>query len=154
MKIHELAEQSGLTADTIRYYEKEGLLDPGSVSRDPNNYRNYTAEALERLALIKKLQTVGFSLAELRETLNEPDGDLATNERIIEQIRSKIEDFKRRMAEYDHILQALTWMLEYREMLHKDPKRAEAMMRKRRADIAAWTAAAMGRTPNKAKTGS
>lgn len=142
MKIQELAEQTGLTADTIRYYEKEGLLDHRHLTRDRNNYRNYTGDAVARLALIKKLQSVGFSLAELRETLNEPPGDLATNQRVIEQLRSKIDEFKRKMAEYDHILDTLGWMLEYRIALGNDPKKAETLMRQRQMEMAARSATA------------
>jgi len=142
MKIHELAEQTGLTADTIRYYEKEGLLDHQHVSRDRNNYRNYTDEAVERLRLVKKLQSVGFSLAELRENLKEPPDDPATNERVIEHLRSKIEEFKLKMAEYDHILETLTWMLEYRIALGSDPQKAETIMRQVRKLIAERTAQA------------
>lgn len=54
MKIKELAEKMGLTVYTIRFYEKEGLLDSRHVQREENNYRNYSEAAMERLNLIKK----------------------------------------------------------------------------------------------------
>jgi MerR family copper efflux transcriptional regulator len=53
MKIKELAEKTGLTAYTIRYYEKEGLLDSQHFQRDENNYRNYNEKAIERLKSFK-----------------------------------------------------------------------------------------------------
>jgi len=59
MKIQELAKKTGLTAHTIRFYEKEGLLDSRHVRRDENNYRNYSDKVIERLKLIKKFQGVG-----------------------------------------------------------------------------------------------
>ena len=133
MKIHELAGRSGLTADTIRYYEREGLLDHRHVARDRNNYRAYTEEAVARLALIKKLQSVGFSLAELRETLDESGPGGPDNDRVIAQIRRKIEEIKRKRQEFDQILHTLTWMLEYRIAIMNDPQRAEALLRERRA---------------------
>lgn len=139
MKIHELAEKAGLTAETIRYYEKEGLLDRRHVTRDGNNYRNYSGEAAERLALIRKLQSVGFSLGELRETLTEPNEDPAGNQRVIGRIHAKIEEFKQKMAEYDHILATLTWMLEYRVALQVDPKKAELLMEQWKAQRAAYS---------------
>jgi len=46
MKIQELAKTTGLTAYTIRFYEKEGLFDIRHVRRDDNNYRNYTDESI------------------------------------------------------------------------------------------------------------
>ena len=49
MKIQELSKRTGLTEYTLRYYEKEGLVDHRHVNRDENNYRNYTDEVLERL---------------------------------------------------------------------------------------------------------
>ena len=150
MKIQELAEQTGLTADTIRYYEKEGLLDHRHLTRDRNNYRNYTGDAVARLALIKKLQSVGFSLAELRETLNEPVGDPATNQRVIEQIRNKIDEIKRKKEEYDRILDTLAWMLEYRLASVNDPKKAESLLRQRRAEAPARREDARDRTAHEA----
>lgn len=66
MKIQELAKKMDLTVYTIRYYEKEGLLDNRHVQREENNYRNYSEVAMERLKLIKKFQGVGCSLAELK----------------------------------------------------------------------------------------
>ncbi len=139
MKIHELAEQVGLTADTIRYYEKEGLLDHQHVSREENNYRNYNDEAVERLRLVKKLQSVGFSIAELRENLKESPDDPETNQRVIEYLRAKIEEFKQKMAEYDHILETLNWMLEYRIAMGNNPEKAETIMRQVRKIIAERT---------------
>ncbi|WP_231575312.1 MerR family DNA-binding transcriptional regulator [Paenibacillus sp. FSL P4-0081] len=46
MKIQELADKMGLTIHTIRFYEKEGLLDERHVRRESNNYRNYSEEAV------------------------------------------------------------------------------------------------------------
>jgi DNA-binding transcriptional MerR regulator len=45
MKIHELAQKTGLTAPTIRFYEQEGLLDTHHVRRGENNYRDYYQKA-------------------------------------------------------------------------------------------------------------
>lgn len=59
MRIQKLAEQTGLSAHTIRFYEKEGLLDHRHVQTDENNYRNYLDEAIERLNLVKKFQGLG-----------------------------------------------------------------------------------------------
>ncbi|CAM4282684.1 MAG: MerR family DNA-binding transcriptional regulator [Paenibacillus macerans] len=50
MRIQELADKMGLTIHTIRFYEKEGLLDARHVRRESNNYRNYSEEAVERKA--------------------------------------------------------------------------------------------------------
>ena len=124
MKIQELAEKTGLTAYTIRFYEKEGLLDSRHVRREENNYRNYSDEAIERLKLVKKFQGLGCSLAELKEILRDHDTNMHTNLEVIEWIRQKINEVEHKKDELDQILGTLNWMLEYRVALMNDPQKA------------------------------
>ncbi len=65
MLIGELVERSGLTKDTIRFYEKKGLIDLGKKSRRDNNYKEYSEQVLEKLMLIRKLKDLGFTLNEI-----------------------------------------------------------------------------------------
>jgi DNA-binding transcriptional MerR regulator len=67
MLIGELAESTGLSRDTIRYYEKEGLLNV--AERRDNNYKEYAETAADQLRFIKALQDRGFTLGEIRELL-------------------------------------------------------------------------------------
>lgn len=129
MRIQELAEQTGLTAHTIRFYEKEGLLDPRHVTRERNNYRNYKDDAIEQLRLIKKLQSVGFTLMEMREILLEPEGTAPKNRLVIERLRKKIAEIQSKKDEYDHVLKMLAWMLDYRVALDEDPQRAASLLK-------------------------
>ena len=65
-----MAEQTGLTARAIRYYEEIGLLEP--AARSDGAYRLYDPEDLERLSFIKGLrEDAGFSLAEIRQLLED-----------------------------------------------------------------------------------
>ncbi|WAH36022.1 MerR family transcriptional regulator [Alicyclobacillus dauci] len=134
MKIQELADKTGLTAYTIRFYEKEGLLDSRHVRREENNYRNYSDEAIERLKFVKKLQGVGCSLAELKEILQEHDANTRTHLQVIEWIRQKMSEIERKKDELDHILGTLNWMLEYRMALMNDPEKANSMLKLRHSD--------------------
>lgn len=68
MKIGELSHQSGASRDTIRYYEKLGLL-PISNRYNNNTYKNYGLPALERLGQIQQLKAAGFTLLEIRDFL-------------------------------------------------------------------------------------
>jgi len=120
MKIQELAKKTGLTVYTIRYYEKEGLLNSQHVQREENNYRNYSDEAIERLKLIKKFQGVGCSLAELKEVLKDHDTNMFTNQQVIDWICQKMSDVQRKKDEYDQMLVTLNWMLEYRMSLNNE----------------------------------
>ena len=128
MRIQELAEKTGLTAYTIRFYEKEGLLDSRHVCREENNYRNYSEEAMKRLNLIKKFQGLGCSLAELKELLKDHDTNIPTNLEVIEWIRQKMNEVERKKDELDQILATLNWMLEYRITLVSNPQKAHSML--------------------------
>jgi DNA-binding transcriptional MerR regulator len=66
MRSGEAAERLGITPRTIKYYEELGLLTP---SRSGGNYRDYTAEDLERVERIRNMQQLGYSLAAIREFL-------------------------------------------------------------------------------------
>jgi DNA-binding transcriptional MerR regulator len=67
LTIGEAAQRLAVSADTLRYYEKQGLLAP--TERTDAGYRLYDREALRRLSFIKHAQQCGFSLAEVRELL-------------------------------------------------------------------------------------
>jgi MerR family copper efflux transcriptional regulator len=65
MLIGELVEKSGLTKDTIRFYEKKGLINLDRKNRRENNYKEYSEQVLEKLMLIRKLKEMGFTLNEI-----------------------------------------------------------------------------------------
>lgn len=67
LTVGRLARQAAVSADTVRFYEKEGLLAPARKS--PAGYRLYDRDAVHRLRFIKHAQDCGFSLAEVRELL-------------------------------------------------------------------------------------
>jgi MerR family transcriptional regulator, copper efflux regulator len=77
-QISELAEQSGVPATTLRYYEQAGLLTP---TRSPNGYRRYTDDALDRLTLIRAGQHLDLPLAQIRALLTVRDGGVCADVR-------------------------------------------------------------------------
>ncbi len=68
LKIGEVAETSHLPVKTIRYYEEIGLLSP-TVTRSGTGYRLFDAAVLNRLAFIKRAQSLGLSLSEIQQIL-------------------------------------------------------------------------------------
>lgn len=66
-KISELSQQSGVHLESIRYYEKQGLLDP--VQRQDNGYRLFEYKHLEQLHFIKACRAIGFDLEECKQLL-------------------------------------------------------------------------------------
>jgi Cu(I)-responsive transcriptional regulator len=98
--IGRLAREAGLAAETLRYYERIGLIQP--VQRTQSNYRLYDGHAESRLRFIRRAQNLGFSLAEVKELLDlsssvENDmGDVkALTEQKIAEIDFKIADLQR-----------------------------------------------------------
>lgn len=67
LRIGDLATRSGVTADTLRYYERRGLLQPSG--RRASGYREYPPEAAAIVHFIKHAQALGFTLAEVDELL-------------------------------------------------------------------------------------
>ncbi len=68
LKIGQVALKSGLPVKTIRYYEELGLLKP-LVQRSSSRYRLFQPQIVERLAFIKRAQSLGLSLQEIQEIL-------------------------------------------------------------------------------------
>jgi MerR family copper efflux transcriptional regulator len=67
MNISELALAAQVSTDTLRYYEKQGLI--AAPQRQQNGYRLYTLAQLDHVRFIRGAQSLGFSLAEIREIL-------------------------------------------------------------------------------------
>lgn len=72
MKISELSRATGVDVDTIRYYEKAGLLP--EPARQANGYRAYGTAHLERLAFVRHCRALDIPLADIRELLAVVDG--------------------------------------------------------------------------------
>jgi DNA-binding transcriptional MerR regulator len=71
LRVGELAEAVGATSDTIRYYERAGLLPP--PRRTPAGYRTYDVLAVDRLRFIQGAQRLGLRLADIRDLLSVRD---------------------------------------------------------------------------------
>ena len=117
MFISELAEKTGLTPYTIRFYEKEGFLDERYIRRGENNYRYYCEDAVERLWNIKAGQAAGFTLTELKEILEACDtGSLTTQKKVV-FLRQKMDAIDRKKAELDRIQ---TYLASILALMHSE----------------------------------
>lgn len=88
MLIGELSKACGLSRDTIRFYEKHGLIAVGKKERRFNNYKEYSQETLQRLLSIKQLKGFGFTLNEIVDLLDM----LAVNEATCKNVAHKIDE--------------------------------------------------------------
>lgn len=78
MLIGEVSKRTGLTRDTIRFYEKKKLIVVKRTESKWNNYKDYGEGNIHRLLLIKKCKGFGFTLGEIREILTLVDTNDAT----------------------------------------------------------------------------
>ena len=109
--IREVSEKTGLSAHTLRYYEKEGLID--GVERSGGGFRQYSDEDLECLGLIRCLKNTGMSLQEiLRFVRLAREGEETLAERV-ELLRECRENVVRRMEELQKNLDKINWKLNF-----------------------------------------
>jgi DNA-binding transcriptional MerR regulator len=69
MLIGEVSKKTGFSKDTIRFYEKIGLIEISHRERRPNNYKEYSERIIDRLQTIKNLKDFGFTLNETKELI-------------------------------------------------------------------------------------
>jgi len=90
MLIGELAAKTGLSRDTIRFYEKQGLISLSRKERRDNNYKEYSDDVLETLRTIKRLKSFGFTLNEAAELIGMIAAKEATCDNVSEMIDAKV----------------------------------------------------------------
>jgi DNA-binding transcriptional MerR regulator len=91
MLIGELSKRCGLSRDTIRFYEKHGLISVGRKERRFNNYKEYSEETLSRIQSIKLIKSFGFTLNEVGEVLGMIDINTATCHNMSNKIEAKVQ---------------------------------------------------------------
>ncbi len=108
MLIGELSKKTGFSRDTIRYYEKLGIIAVEMARRSVNGYKNYPLDALERLLQVGRLKECGFTLLEIRRLLitkeNRPACDdlpRQLGEKIakLEEKISLLQEYKQRLVQ-------------------------------------------------------
>jgi MerR family copper efflux transcriptional regulator len=103
-----LARRAGVGIDTVRYYERSGLLVPHA--RLASGYRRYGAIEVARLRFIRRAQALGFTLKEVRELLAlSKQRDVA---RIRRTAQAKLDDIARRIASLERVRQGLEQLVK------------------------------------------
>lgn len=110
MKIGELAVASGVSRDTLRFYEKRGLIRP---ARGTNGYRDYPEEAAIIVSFVRMAQKLGFTLSEIGAELPALDGGSISQQRIVDILSGKLDAIDRRIADMQDLRARLATMLEH-----------------------------------------
>src|SRR5713226_6383221 len=100
-QIGKVAQQTGLTVDAIRFYEKERLLP--KALRSTGGFRLYDSDHIEQLRFIQRAQTIGFSLEEIRELILIQDGQVETCSHVRDLIQQKLATVQQKMNELAQI---------------------------------------------------
>jgi MerR family mercuric resistance operon transcriptional regulator len=108
LSIGELSKQSGVHIETIRYYEKIGVMPP--PSRSAGGYRLYEAEHLKRLSFVRRSRQLGFSLDEIRGLLHLVDRDAYTCVQVRELALRHMEEIRRKIADLKRLKQVMEEM--------------------------------------------
>jgi DNA-binding transcriptional MerR regulator len=118
LTITDAAQASGVSAHTLRYYERASLLDP--IDRNGSGHRRYRDEDLERIRFLTKLRSTGMPIREVRRYAELMKGGEQTNEQRLALLEAHRESVLRRLEETKQNLELIEWKINYyRERLER-----------------------------------
>lgn len=111
LKISEVSEQTGLSAHTLRYYEKHGLIS--ASNRSQAGYRYYTDSDLRRVQFVKTALNTGFSLADIGQLLSiRVDKQSHSCQEVTDITEKKLLEVNAKLSELQSLQQTLELLLE------------------------------------------
>jgi DNA-binding transcriptional MerR regulator len=108
LRTGELAERAGVNVQTLRYYERRGLL--AAPARRPSGQREYAEDAVRLLRTIKAVQRLGFTLAEIEELLELSEHRRGTQE-LHQRAQAKVAEIDARIGQLTQMRQTLVAVL-------------------------------------------
>jgi DNA-binding transcriptional MerR regulator len=125
-----LARQAKISVDTLRHYERIGLL--AAPPRTLGGYREYPAPALQRVILIQRSLSLGFSLKELRDILRERDKGGAPCHRVAALARTNLSQLDAQVRELQALRRRMAIIIrDWDARLAKTPKGRQARLLER-----------------------
>jgi len=110
VRIGQLAKETGLNVQSIRFYERKGLLP--SVNRSASGYRIYKEDSIRRIQFIKHAQEVGFSLKEISELLSLKVSGNGSCDMVQQIAAEKLKQLEERLESIERMKLTLTSMME------------------------------------------
>ncbi len=105
LTIGQIARRAGVGVETVRFYEREGLLE--EPDRRESGYRQYTEEVIFRLRFIRRAKELGFTLKEIRELIALRSDSSATRADVRQQAQAKIADIEAKIRDLQRMKEAL-----------------------------------------------
>jgi DNA-binding transcriptional MerR regulator len=116
LSIAEAAEASGLSAHTLRYYERTGLLEP--VHRNGSGHRRYRPADLERITFLTRLRATGMPIREVRRYAELMKAGDTTNEERLAMLEAHRDNVRAGLEATARNLELVEWKIDfYRERL-------------------------------------
>jgi DNA-binding transcriptional MerR regulator len=97
MRIGQVAAEAGVTVDTVRFYERRGVLP--TPRRRPSGYREYEQSTVERIRVARDLQHLGLSLDEVVAALHDHDAGTTDREQQLARLEAVLERIDARITE-------------------------------------------------------
>lgn len=119
-KIGSVAKESGLPIKTIRYYDELGLLK--TFGRTEGNYRLFNSDVFGRLRFIKRAQSLGLTLLEIREFLNVHDQGNLPCDHIKVKLGEKLEEIEQQIQQLQILRQELSGLLSGWKSIPEHPE--------------------------------
>lgn len=110
MRIGQLARATGVAVDTVRFYERHGLL--AAAARRSSNYRDFPPEAVARLRFIREAKELGFTLREIRAFLALRVTERTDCRAMEARVRRKIDEIEARIGRLRLMQQSLAALIE------------------------------------------
>lgn len=115
-----LATQANTTKDTVRHYEQLGLLKSRKRQAGSRLYTEFHPQCIERIELIKSAQAIGFTLTEIKNSLNDYyDGNLNLDEQL-KVTRQKLQQVKKQQANINQMVELLAQRIDVLEHMKTD----------------------------------
>ncbi len=119
MKIKEFSDRTGLSRDTIRFYEKMGLIP--KPKRNKSGYREYDESMVIKTKMVSRAKELGFSLAEIKDLSKLLNNKGLTPKKMAEKLKLKLDDIDLKIQSLNgmkkEIKQALEGLCEYKDFL-------------------------------------
>lgn len=110
LTIGQVANLTGVSHDTIRLYERYGLID--EPPRALNGYRQYSMEAVDKLCFIQRAKTMGFTLKEIQELLSIHHSSKQSCGEVRSKARQKLEQVAEKLQELNQLKNALKVLID------------------------------------------
>lgn len=122
LKRGNLAKMAGVNIETIRYYEKQGILP--EPDRSPSGYRQYDDETVSRIRFVKRAQKLGFSLSEIKQLLKLSEGEITDCDEVKDIALKKLEEIREKiinLQKLDRILSNLATQCDRQQTIKGCP---------------------------------